>query len=328
MTPSSGDSGARLQERVCVAGATGYLGARVVKTLRARAIPVVAILRDRSRETDIHRITALGAEIAIVDAARLESYTEALSQATIAISCMASRGTNVDATDDFWAIDRDANIRFGLEAVRAGVRHVILVATFEGRDSRQVTEFSEAKELAVDAIGARCRRAGTAFTVVRPTAYFSDLTDRAFDSVMAQARYTMLGDGSHRINPVHGEDVAALLADCAADPDSAGGEHRVGGPDIFTFREIGMLAAAVLEKRDTVRIRTIPIGLLRIVATIADTAGLVSRKIRRSAALLHWMIFSGTHDAIAPSCGTRRLLDEYLAKRDAQYPYREHPLHA
>jgi uncharacterized protein YbjT (DUF2867 family) len=328
MTHSSRDHGARTPERVCVAGATGYLGARVVATLRARAIPVVAILKDRSRETDIHRITALGAEIAIVDASRLESYTEALSQATIAISCMASRESNVDATSDFWAIDRDANIRFGLEAVRAGVKHVILVATFEGRDSRHVSEFSEAKEFAVDAIGEGCREGGTAFTVVRPTAYFSDLTDRVFDSVLTQARYTVLGDGSDRINPVHGDDVAAFLADCAADPNRVGGEHRVGGPEIFTFREIGMLAAVVLGKQDTVRIRTIPIGLLRVVATIADAAGHVSRKIRRSAALLHWMIFSSTHDAIAPCCGTRRLLDEYLAKREAQYPCGKHPLHA
>ncbi len=100
----------------------------------------------------------------------------------------ASGNVQVNSTDDLWAIDRDANIRFGLEAVRAGAKHVILVATFEGRDSKHLTGFSDAKECAVDAIDAACRQADVAFTVIRPTAYFSDLTNRAFESVLKRGR--------------------------------------------------------------------------------------------------------------------------------------------
>jgi hypothetical protein len=32
--------------------------------------------------------------------------------------------------------------------------------------------------------------------------------------------------------------------------------------------------------------------------------------------VLRWMIYSGTHDAVAPSCGHRRLRDEFIAKAD------------
>jgi len=102
---------------------------------------IVAILRDRSCEADQRKLNALGATLAFVDASRIESCAQALSGSQIAISCMASRNVHVDSTNDFWAIDRDANIRFGIEAVRAGAQHVILVATFEGRDSRGLTEF-------------------------------------------------------------------------------------------------------------------------------------------------------------------------------------------
>ena len=160
-------------------------------------MPVLAILKDKSCEAAQVKLNALGATLAFVDASRIESYAQALAGAETAISCMASGNLHVDSIDDFWAIDRDANIRFGLEAVRAGAKHVILVATFEGRDSRRLTEFSDAKECAVDAIGAACRQAGVAFTVIRPTAYFSDLTNRAFDSVLKRGRYTVIGDGSH-----------------------------------------------------------------------------------------------------------------------------------
>jgi uncharacterized protein YbjT (DUF2867 family) len=214
----------------------------------------------------------------------------------------------------------DANIRFGLEAVRAGTKHVILVATFEGRDSRHLTEFSDAKESAVDAIGAKCRQTGVAFTVIRPTAYFSDLTNRAFDSVLKRGRYTVVGDGSHRINPVDGDDVAVFIADCIGNPRMAGREHQIGGPDIFTFREIGLLAAEVIGLPGPLRIRSIPLWLLRLVAALAAMVGLVSPGSRRSAAILRWMIYSSIHDAVAISCGMRRLYDNFRSKRDALRP--------
>ena len=302
---------------VCVAGATGYLGRRVVAALRGRAAPVVAILKDQSRVSDQVRLARQGASLAFVDASKGRSYTEALCGAATAISCMASSNVRVDSTDDFLAIDRDANIRFGLAAVQAGVRHVILVATFEGRDSRRVSAFSDAKECAVDAIGAACRQAGVTFTVIRPTAYFSDLTDRAFASVLKDNRHTVLGDGSRRINPVDGDDVATFLADCIDDPARAGREHPIGGPDILSFRQIGVLAAEVLGQSGTLRIRSIPIWWLQAASALAATAGLVSRGGRRSAAMLGWMIYSGSHDAIAPACGGRSLRDAFCAKRDA-----------
>ena len=302
--------------RVCVAGATGYLGRRVVAELRARAMPVVAILKDHSCDEDQRQLIGLAAELAFVDAAQLEPYADALSGADVAISCMASADVHVDATDDFWAIDRDANIRFGRAALHAGARHVILVATFEGRASRHVTAFSDAKEVAVDTIGATCREAGAAFTVIRPTAYFSDLTNRAFDSVHKHGRHTVVGDGSHRINPVDGNDVAAFIAECISDPAKAGREYQVGGPDTFSFREIGMLAAEVIGRPDSLKIRMIPIWSLRLAAAFASAAGLVSRGSRRSAAILQWMIWSGTHDAVAPACGSRHLRDAFCGKRD------------
>jgi len=306
----------------CVAGATGYLGRRVVAELRARARPVVAILKDQSCAADQAALVLQGAALAFVDASRREDYADALAGAEVAISCMASTGAHVDAQDDFWAIDRDANIRFGRAAVRAGVRHIVLVATFEGRASRRLSAFSDAKECAVDAIGAACRQAGVAFSVIRPTAYFSDLTDRAFDTVLNRDRHTVIGDGSHRINPVAGNDVATFLVDCIDDPVRAGREHPVGGPDIFSFREIGLLAAEVLGKSKPPRIHSIPVWGLQLVAALISVVGQVSRGSRRSAAMLRWMIYSGTHDAIAPACGALRLRDEYCAKRDALPPPR------
>lgn len=310
-----------VSERVCVAGATGYLGVRVVAAFRERGVPVVAIVKDQSEVAALEKLTALGATVAFVDAAKFEPYGAALSSVAIAISCMASSNLHVDSQNDFWAIDRDANIRFGLAAISAGARQIILVATYEGRASRDVTEFSNAKEQAVDTICDACRATGIAFTVIRPTAYFSDLTNRAFDEVRKSGQHTVVGAGSHRINPVHGDDVATFMADTINNPARAGGEHSVGGPDIFTFRQIGELAADVLGQRETLRIKSVSLIRLRATAMVAGIAGLVSRKSRRFAAVVRWMIYSGTHDAVAQSCGNRRLRDEFMAKANEPQPW-------
>jgi divinyl chlorophyllide a 8-vinyl-reductase len=306
-----------------VAGATGYLGSRLVAALRLQGVPVTAIVRDHADSPELRRLGALGATVIAVDAAREEPYRRALVDADVAISCMASRNTGGNSANDFWAIDRDATTRFGLAAVAGGVRQVVLVATFGGPAARHLSQFSEAKEQAVDAVAVACAAAGIALTVIRPTAYFSDLTNRAFESVERSNRYTTVGDGLHRINPIDGNDVAEFILCQIATPIAGNRQLPVGGPDILTFNDIGRLAADSLGRQAQLRIRRIPIGLLRALAHLTGTAGHCSRRLRRSAAILNWMIYAGTHDAVAPCVGQWHLRDVFAAKRlllDSQRP--------
>jgi uncharacterized protein YbjT (DUF2867 family) len=300
--------------RVCVAGATGYLGTRVVAALRSRGLEVTAIVRNHVDRPALRTLVGLGASIAAVDAACKESYEPELANINVAISCLASRNAGQEAANDFWAIDRDATLRFGRTAVACGVRHVILVATFEGPASRRQSEFSDAKEQAVDGVRLACETAHVALTVIRPTAYFSDLTDRAFESVAKHHRYTQIGDGSHRINPIDGDDVAEFIWNHLAPDGALDRDYPIGGPDIMTFHEIGCLAAECLGTQGTLRFRRIPVAVLRLLAALAVGAGKVSHRWRRSAAILNWMIYAGTHDAVAPSTGKRHLRGIFATK--------------
>jgi len=275
---------------------------------------VTAIVRNQVDRPALRTLVTLGASIAAVDAARREPYEPALANVDVAISCMASRNSGHDASNDFWAIDRDATLRFGRTAVACGVRKLMLVATFEGPASRRQSEFSDAKEQAIDGLRLACEAAGVALTVIRPTAYFSDLTDRAFESVATHNRYTQVGDGSHRINPIDGDDVSEFICSHLAPDVAHDREYPIGGPDVMTFHEIGCLAAESLGTRETLRFRRIPVTALRLLAALAGGAGKVSHRWRRSAAILDWMIYAGTHDAVAPCAGRRHLRDTFAAK--------------
>jgi len=300
--------------RVCVIGASGHLGEAVVEELCRRKISVVAVARKTSSK--VERIRELGAAVEFVDASDPDdSITTSLTDVTTFISCLAAHYENVDETSDFWAIDRDANIRFGRQALQAGVKHLILVATFEGPESRTQSEFSNAKEQAVDVLRAECKQYGDAkLTVLRPNAFFKDLTDRVFDRVLTTNRYTVRGEGKRRINPIAREDVAVFIADCVDKKHPPGNDYPLGGPDIFTFREMGMLASRIIGNDEQFTISRNPVWTLRGKAACFSLFGHWSRPARRQAAFLRWIIHCSTHDLVAPCVGRYRLCDEYRRK--------------
>ena len=168
---------------VCVVGASGHLGIAVVEELCSRrtrssddtttaSTPsartgiarVVAVARNAlSSSSGTSRLVELAAagtlKVIWVDASHPHenSYATALASASTAISCLAAglqkkNGRVAPSNNDFYAIDRDANIRFGREAIKAGVKHLLLVATYEGKLARRASAFANAKEVAVDVL--------------------------------------------------------------------------------------------------------------------------------------------------------------------------------
>ena len=296
---------------VFIAGATGYLGWFLTRKLCAEGWRVIAAAKDESKRDACARLEAMGASVVVRDAARMASWKDILPNCGTVLSCMASGNAGADASNDFWAIDRDANARLGAESATAGVRHFLLFATFEGPDSRAVTAFSEAKEAAAEAIRDYATASGMLFTVIRANAYFKDLTNRFFDSVLRDGSFSIFGGGGTRINPIHGADVADFVYEIMSDPAKAGKEYPIGGPDVFTFRDIGMLAAEVVKPQGGVHIRDGSLAPFKAMAFLTSLTAPFSRAARVRKALLRWMLYALTHDAVAPVCGHRHLREDY-----------------
>ena len=296
---------------VFIAGATGYLGWFLTRKLCSEGWRVIAAAKDESERDACARLEAMGASVVVRDAAKMASWKDILPNCGTVLSCMASGDAGADASNDFWAIDRDANARLGAESATVGVRHFLLFATFEGPRSRAVTALSEAKEAAIDAIRDCARASGMLFTVIRTNAYFKDLTNRFFDSVLRDGSFSIFEGGGTRINPIHGADVADFVCEILSDPAKAGKEYPIGGPDVFTFREIGMLAAEVIKPAGGVHIRDGSLAPIKAIAFLTSLAAPFSRAARVRKALLGWMLYALTHDAVAPVRGKSRLLEDY-----------------
>jgi nucleoside-diphosphate-sugar epimerase len=118
----------------------------------------------------------------------------------------------------------------------------------------------------------------------------------------ARGRVWLVGSGQTKINPIHGTDLAHVVAAALAAPEAAP-EITVGGLETFSQLEIGELAFRAVDRRS--RYGLVSPSLLRRVA------GWLKPFNRNAAA--PGLMFStlGERDAVAPACGTRRLEDFY-----------------
>ena len=114
-------------------------------------------------------------------------------------------------------------------------------------------------------------------------------------------RVYLFGDGSSRINPIHGADLAEFCVDALERQEQ---QLDVGGPEVFTYREIAELAFAVLDRPE--KITGIPKPLVS--ATVSALRWLTPAKIYGP---VEFMASVMTMDVIGQQHGQRRLADHF-----------------
>ena len=110
----------------------------------------------------------------------------------------------------------------------------------------------------------------------------------------------LLGDGSNRMNPIHGADLAAACADAV---DCADNEIDVGGPEVLTYREIGQRALQALKKK--VRIKSVPVWMMKAIVSITRLFS------RQKSELLAFFLAASTTDAVAAASGSHTLKEYF-----------------
>jgi uncharacterized protein YbjT (DUF2867 family) len=136
-------------------------------------------------------------------------------------------------------------------------------------------------------------------TVICPTGFFSDMEE--FLSMARAGRVYLFGDGSNQINPIHGADLAEVCADALEKAES---QINVGGPELFTYRQIAELAFDVLEQRE--KITCIPKPLVS--AIVGALRWLTPVKVYGP---VQFMASVMTTDVIGELYGQRRLADHF-----------------
>lgn len=246
--------------RVLVAGATGYIGRRVVAELVERGHRVVSLVRNHTRDPALS-----GSE------RRCCSLTEPQSlhrdgirgeRFDAAVSCIASRGGGVR---DSWHVEYDAN-RTLLDAVRdAGAERFVLLSALCVQRPRLA--FQHAKL----AFEAELRSSGLSWSIVRPTAFFKSIAGQV-PRIRAGKPFLMFGPApGPACKPISERDCAAFVADCLDVPDMQDRILPIGGPGpAVTARERGEMLFELSGRPP--RFRHLPLAMFDVAERVLGSA--------------------------------------------------------
>jgi divinyl chlorophyllide a 8-vinyl-reductase len=207
---------------VLLAGASGTIGAAVLRQLEAEARAVTVLPRAVLADPD-----ALAAMMAA-------------SRPGVVISCIASRS---GAPKDAQAVDYQANSRLLAAAQAAGVGQFILLSAICVQ--KPLLAFQHAKL----AFEAELVASGIAYTIIRPTAFFKSLSGQV-KRVKVGKPFLIFGDGNlTRCKPISDSDLARFITAAIDNPDMTGKVLPVGGPGpAISLRQQGELLFRVAGK--------------------------------------------------------------------------------
>lgn len=283
-------------EKVLLAGATGRLGRHVRVELESRGRVVRALARDPCN------LAGEDVEVFDCDARNAESVRGACKGVGSVISALgaslALRYTPPNAS--YRDVDLGANLNLLAEAQRAGVRRFVYVSLY-GAESLRGLGYVDAHEEFVEALAA----SGIEYAVVRPTGFFY-----VFDEIFKMARrgrVLLVGRGDARTNPIHEADVARACVDAL---ESDVNELNVGGPEVYTRREVALLAFEALGKRP--KLTSLPPGLMR---SLIKPLKFYDRRLYD---LLDFGAAVSTTDVVAPVYGTRGLKEHFRGRASGE----------
>lgn len=234
---------------IALAGATGYLGKHIGQELNSRGIKPTILTRRWGNEfssmiksDNIHN----------VDFSNPLTLNTKLLGIDIVISSLGITRQKDNLT--YMDIDYKANSNLLKEAQRSGVKKFIYVSALNGNKLKN-TKIFEAKEKFVDAL----KHSGLEYIIVRPNGFFSDMKD--FLDMAQKGRVYLFGKGKEKLNPISGFDLAHFIVESIN--KSTNEELEIGGPKVYTHRQIAELAFQVSEKK--VKITYIPDFFRRLI---------------------------------------------------------------
>ena len=281
-------------KRVLVAGASGYIGRYAAQAFKQRGWFVRALARNpeklkRSGPFGEPALDGVVDEIVTGDATKPDTLHDIADGIDTVFSSMGLRSSRPGLT--YHDVDFRGNINILQEAMRHDVHKFIYVSIFKAAEMIEM-QIVKAHEDFVQAL----KNSGIDYSILQPNAYFSDMTQ--FQKMAASGVIIWPGDGSLTINPIHGEDMGEICVDAAAPGHQ---EIDIGGPDIFTYKELFTLAFTSINKQP--RIIFIPLWIVQGLHTLIKPLN------ARIADMLAFAIAVNTIDNAAPRYGKQHMKD-------------------
>lgn len=228
------------KKTVLITGAAGFIGRRLASRL-ADKHTVRCLVRDAARAK---ALLPAGVELILGDMTDAASLKAAVAGADAVVHLAARKGDEPDIA----AVNVGGAHNLVAACRAAGVRRVINVGSQASRLARRGA-YGETKAQSDEIFAG----SGLAVSTLLPSLVYGPDDPGAFGKiarVTASAPFVpVIGDGSVRFQPVHVDDVCAVIAGCLAEPRTIGKTYAVGGPRSVTLVELIDLIGAAIGKK-------------------------------------------------------------------------------
>ena len=255
---------------VTVFGGTGFIGRQVVRSLAKQGYRVRVAARNVGRGYRLRMLGDVGQiEVVQANVRNPDSIGRALDGAEACVNLVGvlfesgRQGFQTIHTMGARAIAEAAAVR--------GITRFVQISAI-GADAQSPAKYARSKAEGEAAV----RAAIPSAVILRPSVVFGP-EDDFFNRFAAMASISpalpLPGGGATRFQPVYVADLAAAVAKVVTDPDCAGKTYELGGPGVFTFREL--MAFVLLETGKNRVLAPLPWPIASLVGKLAAVTAVI-----------------------------------------------------
>jgi len=226
-------------QNVLLLGGSGFVGTYIANRLADLGIKVTVPSRRRERQRALIALPNVDmVQADIHDAATLERLMAGQDAVINLVGILHSRDFKLPYSADFAKAHVELPKKIVAACKKTGVRRLVHMSALKaavGAPSEYLRSKADGEAVVLAAQGE------LEVTVFRPSVIYGpgDSFLSEFARLLKSApRFPLVGGGKAKFQPIYAGDVADAFVRCLADPQSFGQAYDLGGPKVYTLREL------------------------------------------------------------------------------------------
>ncbi len=252
-----------------VFGGSGFVGRNVVRELAKRGWRVRVAVRRPHLAQFLRPMGAVGQiQLKQANIRHRPSIADALTDADAVINLVGI--LHQKGAQKFDTVQAGGSAAIAQLAAEAGVETFIQVSAI-GADAESDSLYARTKGEAENAV----RDAIASATIMRPSIVFGQ-EDEFFNKFATMAQMSpalpLIGGGETKFQPIYVDDVADAVCDALVMPEAKGRIFELGGPRIYTFKELlELMLTEIGHKR---MLAPVPFPIATLIGLVGEIAGM------------------------------------------------------
>lgn len=241
---------------VLVAGATGFLGNEICRILRAKNIPVKALVRVATDPGKIEQLTKIGVQVAQGDIRNKETLPPALQGVETVIATVSAMPFSYKpGENDIQLVDEKGTINLIDVSKSAGVNHFIYIS-FSGNIDLDFPLRNAKRK-----IESYLQKSDLTYTILRSGYFMESWLTAAVGFDAMNGKVSIYGTGTNPVAYISYRDIAKFAVESISNPSSGNAILELGGPQNISQLDAVKIFEEILHKK--IEMQHIPVEALQ-----------------------------------------------------------------